>query len=59
MKHDPLWLCENRPNKFERFVKKRFGQLNGEEQEESEEEQVVKHEEKRRRRAAEKAEAKE
>jgi hypothetical protein len=24
MKHDPLWLCENRPSKFERFVKKRL-----------------------------------
>ena len=24
MKHDPLWLFENRPKKFERFVKKRM-----------------------------------
>lgn len=24
MKHDPLWLCENRPSKFERFLKRRM-----------------------------------
>ena len=24
MKHDPFWLFENRPKKFERFVKKRM-----------------------------------
>ena len=24
MKHDPLWLCENRPSKFQKFLKKRM-----------------------------------
>jgi hypothetical protein len=24
MKHDPFWLAENRPSKFQRFVKKRM-----------------------------------
>jgi len=25
-KHDPMWLYENRPNKFERWVKKTCGE---------------------------------
>jgi hypothetical protein len=33
MKHDPLWLCENRPSKFQRFLKKRMqGESDSEEE---------------------------